>query len=84
MTMWHLQVHQCEDQLQELEMSSQQLLQASAEQVSFSLCMHFWLPSVAYTSGWLWRAFALIQSVTVPLISKHACLFGIHKLSHPN
>ena len=34
MTMWHLQVHQCEEQLQELEISSQQLLQASSEQVS--------------------------------------------------
>ncbi len=49
MTMWHLQVHQCEDRLQELEMSSQQLLQASAEQVSFSLCMHFWLYPVWHT-----------------------------------
>ena len=83
MTMWHVQVHQCEDQLQELEISSQQLLQASSEQVSphcacFSgrtqCCIHFW-PALACSCP---------RPVTD--CSSHAlvCLLGIHKLRHPN
>lgn len=76
MTMWHLQVHQCEDQLQELEMSSQQLLQASAEQVSSHCECFSGRTKCGIHCGWLWPALALIQSLTVPLIL--ACLPVLH------
>lgn len=71
--MWHLQVHHCEDQLQELELSSQQLLQASSEQVS-SHCARF---SGHKPRGiHFWLALTCCCPHLVTLCSTHSCLLA--------
>ena len=75
MDLWHLQVHQCEDQLQELELSSQQLLQASSEQVS-SHCACFSGHTQCGIHFWLALTCCCPHSVTH--CSTHSCLLARH------